>query len=93
LTQTIGGTGTGTYVQQPLTEPQLYFFDIKNAAPGDSFTLYLEKDNPPQGNTNANVLYGGLTFDAAPVPEPASALSLCLGAGLLGFVRRRSHRV
>jgi hypothetical protein len=84
LTQTLGGAGSAT-VNHPLTTAEsLYFFDVTNAAAGDVFTLYLTKAAGSAGN--ANVLYGGLTFDTIPEPSLPALAAVAL-PGLL--LRRR----
>jgi hypothetical protein len=69
------------------------FFDITNAVEGDVFTFYITKTSPQPagGNMNANIIYGGLTFDA--IPEPTSAMALMSGGmiALLGYRRTRKN--
>jgi hypothetical protein len=91
LTQTTGGSATVTATQSVNTSLDFYFFDITQAAEGDVFTLFLKKDNPQTGggNTNTNVIYGGLTFDTIPVPEPSTYTMLGLSAFALVMLRRR----
>jgi hypothetical protein len=91
LSQTVGGSATSTFMQTiPPAEVELglVFFDITAANVGDNFTLFISKENPqpPGGNTNTNVLYGGITFDV--IPEPASASLLLAGVTVLCQRRR-----
>jgi hypothetical protein len=96
FTQKTRGTASESFVQTVPpggVELGIVFLDIKNAAVGDTFTLYIKKDNPQPtgGNTNTNVLDGGVTFDTIPVPEPGAASLFLAGAALL--FRRRSMAI
>jgi hypothetical protein len=83
IQQISGGTGS-VIANQTNGVIQLSFFDIVAAAPGDTFRVYATKT---ESVGNANVLLGGLTFDA--VPEPATGTALLLGVGMLVTRRRR----
>ncbi len=93
LTQTTGGGATSTFTFGVVPAGQelgLAFFDLSGVVQGDVFTLYGAKDGPTQptgGNSNTNVIYGGLSFDV--VPEPTSAGLLLLGGALIGMKRRQ----
>jgi hypothetical protein len=66
-----------------------------NGEEGTAIDLFrIEKNN--QGGTGANAYKGTFTINdtgvvtyAVAVPEPTSAALLCIGAGLVGFARRR----
>ncbi len=85
LTQTTGGAGTALTNHANTGTPGFYFFDVTGSAPGDVFTLYLTKATGSTGN--ANVIYGGLTFDTIPEPSLPALISLIVPA--LAFRRRR----
>ncbi len=88
LTQTTGGSASSGQIGYAHTSTvDILFFDLANYAVNDVFTLYLKKNSPVSGNTNTNVLYGGLVFDATAIPEPASLGVLSLGG--LALLRRR----
>lgn len=81
LSQTIGGTATDTSTTLTFADDgyDFAFFDIKDAAAGDKFTL------SGALGTNKYLQYGGLTFDS--IPEPSAAL--LGGLGMLLLLRRR----
>ncbi|WP_309399348.1 PEP-CTERM sorting domain-containing protein [Cerasicoccus maritimus] len=87
--QTTGGTADSGF--QRLTAGDAvtdwYFFDIDNAQAGDVFKVQLKNNN----TGNRNLLLGGVAFDGALVPEPAtSGLLMGVGAGgLIWFYRRK----
>jgi hypothetical protein len=83
IEQIAGGIGS-VIANQTNGVIQLSFFDIIDAAPGDTFRVYGTKTEPVG---NQNVLLGGLTFDV--IPEPASSTALLLGLGMLAARRRR----
>ena len=84
LEQTVGGAGSVSVTQVSGVPLEMGFFDITNAAQGDTFRIYATKNAGSTGN--GNVLLGGLTFDA--IPEPSAVLSLLGGFGFLLGARR-----
>lgn len=64
------------------------FFYITGAVAGDTFKLSATK--PASGAVNY-LQWGGVAFDSAAVPEPASFALALAGFGMLGFRRQRNR--
>jgi hypothetical protein len=84
LTSSISGTATTLTPADGLVD--FYFFDVKGAVTGETFTL-----SGLQG-VNGTAGIDGVSFDVFPVPEPSSLVAcLSIGALVVFRVRRRKR--
>jgi hypothetical protein len=66
----------------------IHTFDVVGAQPGDSFAIFAKA--PALGYGNGAI--SAVTFDAVPVPEPASAAMFAIAAMVCGCVYRARNR-